>query len=110
MERFENNKNRRSEEQIKGLIDQAIEEVVVGFSGEMTDRDKDLLLSLAAERGTNSSGKIVALRQVVDGVGVSENIKDYVNQIFQTLRQQLTTEEQALYEGWSNGHHLLNDL
>ena len=83
----------RSNEILDTIIGDAITEVIELFGETMTARDRRLLESVMAEMSTLPLGRIVYLRQMIDSAGVSIEMKHYINQVLQTLRQKFNPEE-----------------
>lgn len=101
MESFENNQEGLlSEAEVNALINNAILEVVETFKDEMTERDREMLISVTKEN-INPGGRIINLQQIPTmAVGVSENLRSYVNQALQTIREGLTEKEKERFQGW----------
>lgn len=100
----------RNDEQITEIINSAIEEVIDEFGGEMTGRDKDLLQSVIGETSTQYVGRVGHLTKLPTFVGASENLKHYINQALQTIREELTTKERERFRTWSKDKTLLDDI
>lgn len=104
------NETIRDEETINDVINDAILEVVDLFANEMSERDKHILLGVTKEKSTPPIGRVMYLRQIVTSVGVSASLLTYINQVLQTLRQNLTPGEQNRFRGFDVQKNLLHDM
>lgn len=97
----------RNEDEIKGLIDSAILEVVETFKDEISARDREMLQAVTKE-STDPFARVVYLAQIRGALGVSEKMTDYINQVLQTLRQELTEAEKLRFQGI--GRSILDEI
>jgi hypothetical protein len=84
----------RSNEVLDEIIREAIVECIDVFASQMTERDKQMLMSVVREGGDmHPLNRIIYLGQISDAYGVSEDINEYVIQIKQTLKQKFNSAE-----------------
>jgi hypothetical protein len=102
--------NIRNEQEVNSIINESILETVAVFNENMSDRDRQMLESVAREESPGPKARVMHLLQIQSAAGVSENLKDHINQILLTLRQQLTPKEQEKFRGWGAGQNMLNDI
>lgn len=96
MERITNNEKSesiRSNDKLLALIDGAIDETIEVFGAEMSTRDQQCFENVRADSADLPIHKIAYLTQNTLPVGVSENYREYIRQILQTLEQLPTTAE-----------------
>jgi hypothetical protein len=103
-------KNVRNEQEVNRIINDAILEAVSVLGEEMSERDKEMLESVAQEKSPAPVARVTYLLQIQQAMGVSGELKNYINHILMTLRQQLTPEEQDKFKGWGAKQNLLNEI
>lgn len=97
----------RSEEEASDLINLAIYEVIEAFD-TMSDREREMLTAATNEQSTGPFGRVKYLRQMPDANGVSEQMRVYVNQVLQTLRQRFSPPERERFG--LMGRNILEDI
>jgi ribosomal protein L22 len=98
----------RSEAEANEIINKAIREVADAFEGEMTARDREMLLAVASEKSTDPFGRVTYLLQIRTAAGVSEKLTGYINQALQTLRSEFNDSEKARFRPF--GKSILDDI
>lgn len=100
-ENFSNNIDAiRSDAEMSELINGAITEVIELFGTEMDSRDKVMLQSVIDEKNTDARSRLLYLLQMPRSAsGISEQFRDYINQILMTLRKIFTEKEQKVFGG-----------
>lgn len=75
------------------IVTDAVIEVVQVFGSEMTERDKEILLSVEREVLSTPQDRVLFIQETLTRSGVSEKYSYFVSQIMETLRKQLTPAE-----------------
>jgi arginine/ornithine N-succinyltransferase beta subunit len=100
----------RSEKEVTDIISSAIKEVIDTFQDNMSNRDREMLSSVLRDSFLPPVPRVTCLIQIQGAVGVTEDLKNYINQVLATLRQKLTPAEQLKFRGWGEGQNALNDI
>ncbi len=83
----------RSNDVLNSIINEAIQEVCDSFNDDMSERDMYMLSAVMGEVNTSPDGRLIYLRQSRDMVGVSKNMKEYINQVLLTVKQKFNQAE-----------------
>lgn len=94
---------------MNSLIALAIKEVAVAFDADLSDSDQIKLQMVVAERHTSPQGRVAYLRQLAKDEDASVLLKDAVNNVLLSLKQQLNqAETERLTGGIQSG--LLDEI
>lgn len=100
----------RNEAEVNTLIATAITDVIEAFRTEMSERDSAMLTSVINDDLSPQLRVSRLVRLPATALHLSEDIKGYINQILQTLREQLTDSEKEKFRTWSRERSLLEDI